>query len=114
MASKVFHAPVIESVPGLRLKKIVERRGEESRGRHAGAETVRQFDEVLRDEDIELVVVATPNESHFDLASRALLAGKHVVVEKPFTNTSSEAKELTELASGQNRLVSAHHNRRWD
>jgi predicted dehydrogenase len=113
MASKVFHAPIIEAVPSLSLKKIVERRGEESRGRHAGAETVREFDEVLRD-DIELVVVATPNDSHFGLASRALLAGKHVVVEKPFTNTSAEARELTELARSQHRLVSAHHNRRWD
>lgn len=114
MASKVFHAPVIESVPSLRLKKIVERRGAESRGRHEGAETVREFGEVLADDDIELVVVATPNESHFELASRALSAGKHVVVEKPFTNTSAEAKQLTELARSQNRLVSAHHNRRWD
>lgn len=114
MASKVFHAPVIESVPSLSLRKIVERHGEESRGRHAGALTVREFDEVLRDEDIELVVVATPNESHFDLASRALSAGKHVVVEKPFTNTSAEAKELAAIARSQNRLVSAHHNRRWD
>ncbi|HVF68089.1 MAG TPA: oxidoreductase [Pyrinomonadaceae bacterium] len=114
MASRVFHAPVIGAVPFLSLKKIVERRGEESRGRHAGAETVREFDEVLRDDGIELVVVATPNDSHFDLASRALSAGKHVVVEKPFTNTSAEARELTRLARGQNRLVSAHHNRRWD
>jgi len=114
MASKVFHAPVIEAVPSLRLKKIVERRGEESRGRHAGALTVREFDEVLSDEDIELVVVATPNDSHFDLAGRALSAGKHVVVEKPFANTSSEARELIEVARAQNRLVTAHHNRRWD
>ena len=114
MASRVFHAPVIESVPPLRLKKIVERRGDDSRGRHAGAETVREFDEVIRDEEIELVVVATPNESHFELASRALVAGKHVVVEKPFTNTSAEARELTALARAQDRLVSAHHNRRWD
>lgn len=114
MASRVFHAPVIEAVPSLRLKKIVERRGEESRGRHAGAETVREFDEVLADENVELVVVATPNDSHFDLASRALLAGKHVVVEKPFTNTSAEARELTELARSRNRLISAHQNRRWD
>jgi len=114
MASKVFHAPVIEAVPSLSLKKIVERRGEESRGRHAGAETVREFDEVLADEGVGLIVVATPNESHYDLASRALLAGKHVVVEKPFANTSAEARELTAIARGQNRIISAHHNRRWD
>jgi scyllo-inositol 2-dehydrogenase (NADP+) len=114
MASRVFHAPVIEAVPGLRLKKIVERRGDASRGHHAGAETVREFDEVLADEGVELVVIATPNESHFDLARRALLAGKHVVVEKPFTNTSAEARELTELSRSQRRLISAHQNRRWD
>jgi scyllo-inositol 2-dehydrogenase (NADP+) len=114
MASRVFHAPVIEAVQGLRLKKIVERHGDASRGRHAGAETVREFDELLADEGVELVVVATPNESHFDLARRALLAGKHVVVEKPFTNTSAEARELTELARSQNKLISAHQNRRWD
>jgi scyllo-inositol 2-dehydrogenase (NADP+) len=114
MASRVFHAPVIEAVPGLHLKKIVERHGDASRGRHAGAETVREFDEVLADEGVELVVIATPNESHFDLARRALLAGKHVVVEKPFTNTSAEARELTELSRSQNKLISAHQNRRWD
>jgi predicted dehydrogenase len=113
-ASRVFHAPVIESVPGLRLRKIVERRGDESRGRHAGAETVRDVDEALGDEGVELIVVATPNESHFELARRALLAGRHVVVEKPFTNTSAEARELTELARAKARLVSAHQNRRWD
>jgi len=114
MASKVFHAPVIEAVPRLRLKKIVERRGEESRGRHAGALTVRDVEEVLADEAVELVVIATPNASHFDLARRALLAGKHVVVEKPFTNTYAEACELIQLARGRNRLISAHQNRRWD
>ena len=114
MASRVFHAPVIEAVPALRLRKIVERRGEESSGRHAGALTVRGVEEVLADEKIALVVVATPNESHFDLARRALLAGKHVVVEKPFTNTYAEARELIEISRGQNRLISAHQNRRWD
>lgn len=114
MASRVFHAPVIEAVPSLRLKKVVERRGDESRGRHAGAETVRDVADLLRDESIELVIVATPNVSHFDLTRESLLAGKHVVVEKPFTNSSAEAQELIELARAQNRLVSVHQNRRWD
>lgn len=114
MASRVFHAPVIEAVRALRLRKIVERRGEESRGRHAGAETVRDVEEVLADERVELVVIATPNESHFDLARRSLLAGKHVVVEKPFTNTYGEARELIGLARSQNCLISVHQNRRWD
>jgi predicted dehydrogenase len=114
MAARVFHAPVIESVPRLRLKKVVERRGEESRRRYPRVEVVRDADALLRDEEIALVVVATPNASHFELARLSLLAGKHVVVEKPFTNTSDEARQLIELARGQARLISVNQNRRWD
>jgi scyllo-inositol 2-dehydrogenase (NADP+) len=114
MAARVFHAPVIESVPGLRLKKVVERHAEESRKRYPSVEVVRDAGELLRDEEIELVVVSTPNSSHFDLATRALLACKHVVVEKPFTVTSHEAQQLIELAGRQRKLISVHQNRRWD
>jgi predicted dehydrogenase len=113
-AARVFHAPVIESVPQLKLLKVVERSGDESRRRYPRAEVVRDADELLRDDGINLVVVATPNASHFELARRSLLAGKHVVVEKPFTNTSEEALELIELARRQGRLLTVHHNRRWD
>jgi len=94
--------------------KVVERSGEESRRRYPHVEVVRDADELLRDERVGLVVVATPNASHFESARRSLLAGKHVVVEKPFTNTSDEAVELIELARRQGRLLTAHHNRRWD
>lgn len=114
MAGRVFHAPVIESVPRLRLKKIVARHGDESRARYPQAEVVRDVDALLRDEEIQLVVVATPNASHFELARAGLLAHKHVVVEKPFTTTSEEAGQLIELARAQQRLVSVNHNRRWD
>ena len=114
MAARVFHAPVIESVPRLKLRKVVERSGDESRKRYPHVEVVRDADELLRDDEINLVVVATPNASHFDLARRSLLAGKHVVVEKPFTNTSAEALELIESARRQGRLLSVNHNRRWD
>lgn len=114
MAARVFHAPVIESVAGLRLLKVVERRGEESRRRHPHVEVVRDADELLADERVELVVVATPNHTHFELARQSLLAGRHVVVEKPFTNTSAEARQLIELARAGGRLITVHHNRRWD
>lgn len=114
MAARVFHAPVIESVPRLRLKKVFARRGDEARERYPQVEVVRDAAALLRDEEITLVVVATPNASHFELARDSLLAGKHVVVEKPFTNTSDEARQLIELAGERERLISVHHNRRWD
>lgn len=114
MAARVFHAPVIQAVPNLRLKKVVERHAEDSRERYPWVEVVRDAANVIEDEAIDLIVIATPNASHFDLARRALLAAKHVVVEKPFTNTSAEAQQLIELAQRQNRLISVHQNRRWD
>jgi predicted dehydrogenase len=114
MAGRVFHAPVITAVPGLLLKTVLERRGEESRKRYPWVNLARDAGEVLGDEQIGLVVVATPPASHFDLARRALLSGKHVVVEKPFTTDSEQARQLIELARTQNRLLSVFHNRRWD
>ena len=114
MAGRVFHAPVIVAVPGLRLAKVVERRGQTSRERYPWVEVVREAAALFEDEEIGLVVVATPNSSHFELARQALLAYKHVVVDKPFTLTVAEAQELIELARQQNRVISAFQNRRWD
>jgi scyllo-inositol 2-dehydrogenase (NADP+) len=113
-AARVFHAPFIVGEPGLKLSKVVERRAERSREQYPWVEVVRDAEDLLRDEAIKLVVVATPNDSHFELARRALLAGKHVVVEKPFTVTSEEAGQLIELARERGRIVCAHQNRRWD
>jgi len=114
MAARVFHLPVIQSVPTLRLKTIVERSGDEARQRYPAAEIVREATAVWQDPTIDLVVITTPNPSHFDLARQALLANKHVVVEKPFTTTSAEAQQLIDLAQQKNRVLSVHHNRRWD
>lgn len=114
MAARVFHAPVIQSVPGLRLKTVVERRGDEARRSYPAVEVVRDAAALLRDEEVELVVVAAPNAAHFDLARQTLLAGKHVVVEKPFATTSEQAQQLIDLARTRDRLVTVFHNRRWD
>jgi scyllo-inositol 2-dehydrogenase (NADP+) len=114
MAGRTFHAPVIQSVPGLRLKRVVERHGDESRKRYPWVEVVCDARALLEDEEIDLVVIATPNFSHFDLARQSLMANKHVVVEKPFTTTSAQAQELIDLARRQNRIISVNHNRRWD
>ena len=100
-AGRVFHAPLIRSVDGLNLRAIAEHRSED-------------IGPMLRDRDIDVVVIATPNESHFDLGRRALEAGKHVVIDKPFTVTASEARQLIALARERNRILTVFHNRRWE
>jgi scyllo-inositol 2-dehydrogenase (NADP+) len=114
MAGQTFHAPVIQSVPKLRLKKVVERHTNEARKRYPWVEVVPDATALLQDEEIKLVIIATPNISHFDLARQSLQANKHVVVEKPFTISSGQAQELIDLARRQNRVISVNHNRRWD
>jgi predicted dehydrogenase len=114
MAGEVFHAPAIAAVPQLELTKVVERHTTKCQARYPGVETLNSVEELLKDPSIDLVVVATPNTSHFELAQKALLANKHVVVEKPFTPTSQQATELIKLAQQRNKLLSVHHNRRWD
>ncbi len=114
LAAKVFHAPFVSAVPGLRLAAFVERRGDEAHKAYPATKTVRTVEELLGDPDIELVVVATPNETHFRLAKQALEAGKHVVIDKPFAGSSAEAAELIELAQGKGVVLAPFHNRRWD
>jgi len=114
LAGQVFHAPFVSAVPGLRLEAIVQRKGDEAARAYPSARILRSVDEALKDGAVQLVVVGTPNETHFDLAKQALLAGKHVVIDKPFAGTSAEAKELKELAEKQGVVLAPFHNRRWD
>ncbi|HEY9627000.1 MAG TPA: oxidoreductase [Coleofasciculaceae cyanobacterium] len=114
IAGQVFHAPIINAIPNLKLTKVVERHGESSRQRYPWVDIVRDADELFQDTEIDLVVIATPNTSHFELAQRALLAQKHVVIDKPFTTSSAQAQELIDLAQQTNRVLTVHHNRRWD
>ncbi|PSR52780.1 oxidoreductase [Adhaeribacter arboris] len=117
MAGQVFHAPIITAVPGLQLVKIRETKLDNIRlaqTRYPNAEIVPDSEAIISDEKIDLVVIATPNNSHYPLAEKALLAGKHVVVDKPFTITAEEADKLINLATSQNKLLTVHHNRRWD
>jgi len=114
MAAQVFHAPLIHASTDLRLTNIVQRQGDQAGRSYPQAKVVRSVDALLADVSIQLVVVATPNTSHFDIARRALDAGKHVVVDKPFTITSNDADELIQLSRAKNRMLSVFHNRRWD
>ncbi len=114
MAGRTFHAPVIRAVPGLQLSCIVQRTGDSAREKYPDVRVVRNIDDLLTDKKIRLVVMATPNVSHFELAKQCLLAGRDVVVDKPFTNTFREAQELDQLARSEGRVLSVFQNRRWD
>ncbi|MDR3440171.1 Gfo/Idh/MocA family oxidoreductase [Telmatospirillum sp.] len=114
LGGRVFHTPFVNAVSGLRLAAILQRNGDEAAKAYPAADIVRSLDELLADRAIELVVVTTPNATHFELAKRALEAGKHVVVDKPFAPTSAEASELGRLAKSKGLLAIPFHNRRWD
>ena len=114
MSGLVFHGPLLEAHPGYKVTKILERNKHESKDKHPGSELVRNFDALIDDPDIELVVVNTPDHLHVDMATRAMEAGKNVVVEKPFTLKASEADHLIEIADKQGVVLSVYHNRRWD
>ena len=112
-SGRTFHAPVIHAVPGMRLAAIVQRHGDDAAKSYPEARMVRSMEELLSLPEISLVVVATPNTSHYLQARQSLLAGRHVVVDKPFTTTLSEAEELIKLAKDCNRLISVYQNSRW-
>src|SRR6478609_4944941 len=114
MSGKVFHAPLIAANPGFQLSTILQRSSDDAKLKYPHVHVVRSFEDVLKQNDIELVIINTPNETHFEFASRVLEAGKHVVVEKPFTVTSSEGEKLIELAKKKNKILTVFQNRRWD
>ncbi len=113
LSGKVFQAPFLEVNPGFHLHTIVTS-GDEAATIYPNAKIVRDFNEAINDNEIELVVIATPNEYHFSQIKAALNAGKHVIAEKPLTPTSSEASLLTEIAKANNRHIFPFQNRRWD
>src|ERR1700722_3459566 len=109
-AGKIFHAPLIRSVPGLDLTIVGSSRPEVVR-EDLGEVIVCSPTEVVIHPDVDLVVVASPNDSHYSLASAALRAGKEVVVDKPFTVTVTEARSLHQIAEENGRVISVFHNR---
>lgn len=112
-AGKTFHAPLIRSVPGLRLAVVGSSQRETVQAAYPEV-TVCSAMEAATHAEVDLVVIASPNESHFPLAAAALRARKHVVVDKPFTVTLAEARSLAEIAREQGRILSVFHNRRWE
>jgi scyllo-inositol 2-dehydrogenase (NADP+) len=114
LAGRIFHSAVIAETPGLELACIVQRRGEEAAKAHAGVQIARSIKEMLHDNSIQLVVVATPSYSHYENALQCLRAGRNVLVDKPFTLTSEEAEKLAEEARKRGVFVTVYQNRRWD
>lgn len=114
LAGQAFHAPVIRGVSGLDLACIVERRGTRAREKYPEVLVARTLEELLADKEIQLCVIATPNDSHFELARACLLAGRHVVVDKPIAPTLAEAEELFRLAAELGLLITVYQDRRWD
>lgn len=113
-SAATFHAPVLACVDGLCLAAVVTSRPERALARWPGLRTYRCLDELLADAEVELVIITSPNAEHHPQARAALEAGKHVVVEKPFTITSRDAEDLIDLATRRNLILTVYHNRRWD
>jgi scyllo-inositol 2-dehydrogenase (NADP+) len=114
MSGKLFHAPFIHVHPGFELYAVWERTKNAARENYPGIKTFRSLEEILDDKSIELVIVNTPNITHFEYTKQALLAGKNAIVEKPFTVTANEAEQLIQLAKEKGKLLSVYHNRRFD
>jgi predicted dehydrogenase len=113
MVAERFHAPLISVRPDLRLTHVVERRRRRAEELYPEIVTLTSAQQ-LWESPVEIVVILTPNDSHFALAKQALQAGKHVVVDKPFTVTTAQADELVELSRKVGRILTVFHNRRWD
>jgi predicted dehydrogenase len=114
MSGKLFHAPFIAAHPGFELTAIVERNKEESRTRYPQSRLYRSVDELINDASIELVIVNTPVQTHCDISKQAISAGKHIIVEKPFTVTSKEGEEIVALAKQKGVSLFVYQNRRYD
>ncbi|MCQ4323055.1 oxidoreductase [Stutzerimonas stutzeri] len=114
LAGSVFHAPLVNAEARMRLASVVTSRKDQVTNDLPGVQVVETADELFADPNIELVVVASPNTTHVPFARAALVAGKHVVIDKPFAPTLGEADALIALAEEKDRFLSIFHNRRWD
>ncbi|WP_329138295.1 Gfo/Idh/MocA family oxidoreductase [Streptomyces sp. NBC_01476] len=118
LAGQVFHGPLLATSPAYTVQAIVTSdpaRAAAARADHPDARVVADADTAFAAaEDYDLAVVATPNETHAELARRALKAGLHVVVDKPLALTAHDAEELTDAADAAGRTLSVFQNRRWD
>jgi scyllo-inositol 2-dehydrogenase (NADP+) len=114
MSGQIFHAPFISVNSKFNLYGVLERTKNLAQKQYPKIKTFRSLEELLDDESVELVIVNTPNITHYEFSKKVIKAGKHLVVEKPFTATVREAEELIALAEENNVIISVYHNRRYD
>jgi len=114
MSGKVFHAPFISVNPGFNFYGVWERTKNLAKEQYPDVKTFRTLEEMLADKNIELIIINTPSVTHFDYARQVIMAGKHLIVEKPFTASVTEAAELINLAKEKKVKLSVYHNRRYD
>ncbi|KAH7376359.1 putative NAD binding Rossmann fold oxidoreductase [Plectosphaerella cucumerina] len=114
LSAKVFQIPYILASSRFRLQAIVQRSGDEAARDHSEATIHRSANDLFANPNVDLVVVSTPPQSHYEFVSAALTAGKHVVVEKPFCPTSAECDKLIALAKSKGKHLAVFQNRRWD
>ena len=114
MSGRIFHAPFLSTDPAFKLKAVVERHEKKAAKRYPDIISYDSIDAILRDDEIELIVVNTPNFLHYEHAKRALEAGKHVLLEKPAAATVADVRELFAIAREMDRRLMVYQNRRWD
>lgn len=114
LSGKVFHAPFLSIHPGFSFYAVWERSKDLAKEKYPEVNIYRNYDDLLADEKVELVIVNTPSYTHFDYAKQSLIAGKNTIVEKPFTATVAQAEELLQLSTEKNKLLSVFQNRRYD
>jgi scyllo-inositol 2-dehydrogenase (NADP+) len=112
-AAKFFHIPFLRTLEQFELVSILQRSTDEAKNDFPELTIARSIDELVQQQDLDLVVITTSNDTHFDFAKKAMLAGKHVVVDKPFTNTLEEATELIRIAKEEGKILSVYQNRRY-
>jgi predicted dehydrogenase len=117
MSAKVFHIPLIQVTPSFSLHSIVQRtpkQDDDASKDHPSAKVYRSAEEMFADKSIDIIAITTTPDTHFNFTKAALESGKHVIVEKPFVPTSSEAQQLVDISKKTGKLICVYQNRRWD
>lgn len=114
MSGKVFHGPLLRANPNFKVTAVMQRTPRGADAYFTGCRIVKKFSGLTSDPEIELIIVNTPDHTHYEYVREAILAGKHVVVEKPFTIAVAEGQELIDLAKEKGVILSVFQNRRWD
>ena len=113
LGGRSFHAPFITTNQNYALVSVVERKTSNSIEKYPWIKIARSVEEMVKDESIDLIVITTPNETHFPFGKLALEAGKHVVLDKPMTVTGKEAKTLIDLSKQKGKILSVYQSRRY-